>query len=138
MPNGWAFLWVWLRFIAFVNFFLQLLVLIQGAAAVHFQDFNAEVLRTLTIPNVVANIEHAQLGTERDDGVLSASRSLSRSVHYYAGDWGNVHELLSVAAHEHHPSPHGYDIIFMAETVYSLPSLPKLYSLIKKVCVRHQ
>jgi hypothetical protein len=40
-----------------IYIFLELLVLLhQGASAVHFHDFNAEVLRCLTIPNVNANL----------------------------------------------------------------------------------
>ncbi|CAM6094299.1 unnamed protein product [Calypogeia fissa] len=109
--------------------------IVKGAKSVHFQDFNAEVLRSLTIPNVVANIDAAQQGTDVYDGVISKSWHSTLDVRYYAGDWGNVEELLSEAAHEQSSSHLGYEIILMSETVYSLQSLPKLYKLIKK-CLR--
>ncbi|PQQ04170.1 histidine protein methyltransferase 1 homolog [Prunus yedoensis var. nudiflora] len=33
---------------------------LEGAAAIHFQDFNAEVLQYLTIPNVNSNVPSFQ------------------------------------------------------------------------------
>lgn len=109
----------------------------QGAAVVHFQDFNAEVLRCLTIPNVNANC-------------LKKSPSLASDVkewntdaefRFFAGDWSEVHQILPYTwTNEKEqnccPSleqPVGYDIILMAETVYSVSALPHLYELIKKV-----
>ncbi|KAJ7294724.1 hypothetical protein O6H91_Y237700 [Diphasiastrum complanatum] len=141
----------------------------------------------------------------RNNGALTPSRtsSLEPEVHFYAGDWSDVHEVLStvspLAANTENDSrdfnfnlgdgdyshvstgnqvsPYnsqsdltsqdksperpghdsrsrkrsgsracerstensacegGYDIILMSETVYSLASLPRLYSLIKK-CLR--
>lgn len=131
------------------------------------------------------------------DGPVTPTRttSLSPDVHFYAGDWGDLHTLLSVVgedqigasdinlnfseddlfldrslshnssganqetqvdsshgqqitrtrklsgsracerASDMDPSEGGYDIILMAETVYSLVSMRKLYGLIKK-CLR--
>lgn len=94
----------------------------QGAAAVHFQDFNAEVLQCLTIPNVNANILQ---NSEAD-------------IRYFAGDWGEVHQLLRHLNTDENCNCElneygGYDIILMAETVYSISTLPNLYQLIKKV-----
>lgn len=93
----------------------------QGASAVHFQDFNAEVLQCLTIPNVNANL----LNSEAE-------------IRYFAGDWGEVHQLLCNFDTDENSSSEldecvGYDIILMAETVYSISALPNLYQLIKKV-----
>jgi hypothetical protein len=104
----------------------------QGAGLVHFQDFNAEVLRCLTIPNVKVN-----LFKESSQGTCT-----SRSFGFYAGDWSEIDKLLlhGGAVHDKTTNHHtekdghsGYDIILMAETVYALDSLPSLYSLIKKV-----
>lgn len=94
----------------------------QGAAAVHFQDFNAEVLQCLTIPNVNANL----------------LQTCEAEIRYFAGDWGEVHQLLSHSNTDKSCSSEldksgGYDIILMAETVYSISALPNLYQLIKKV-----
>jgi predicted nicotinamide N-methyase len=171
---------------------------LKGASTVHFQDFNAEVLRCLTIPNVYVNLQNARERLGRHcDGPVTPTRTttLSPDVHFYAGDWGDLHTLLSVVeqdqlgacdinlsfseddlfldrslshnssgvnqetqidsshgrqitrtrklsgsracerANDMDPSEGGYDIILMAETVYSLVSMRKLYGLIKK-CLR--
>lgn len=171
---------------------------LKGASTVHFQDFNAEVLRCLTIPNVYVNLQNARERLGRHcDGPVTPTRTttLSPDVHFYAGDWGDMHTLLSVVGQDHlgacdinlnfseddlfldrslsnnssgvnqetqidsshgqqitrtrklsgsracerandmDPSEGGYDIILMAETVYSLVSMRKLYGLIKK-CLR--
>ncbi|CAM6048344.1 unnamed protein product [Sphagnum compactum] len=106
-----------------------ILACIKGASSVHFQDFNAEVLRNLTIHNVNANLEKAksELAKLNSDGATANNKriSIAPDLHYYAGDWGEVHTLLSGKGG-------GYDIILMSETVYSMASLPKLYELIKK------
>lgn len=72
----------------------------QGASSVHFQDFNAEVLKSLTIRNVEANLENARGGLVRSvssDGI-AANKGLivTPDIHYYAGDWADVHDVLSV------------------------------------------
>lgn len=172
---------------------------LEGALTVHFQDFNAEVLRCLTIPNVNLNLEraHKQQACHTDNTVIpTKTTAFTSDIHFYAGDWGELHTLLSVVATDQvdlagevdksflgedlpldnsfsrdgsfadqeipvslnqiqqvsytrrhsqsHPceqasdsdlSEGGYDIILMAETVYSLSSLQKLYGIIKK-CLR--
>lgn len=111
---------------------------IEGAAVIHFQDFNAEVLQCLTIPNVYANC-------------LKKSQTLATDVRewntdgkfqFFAGDWSEVHQILpykwtnekeqNCCPSLDQPVGLGYDIILMAETVYSLSALPHLYELIKK------
>lgn len=60
---------------------------------------------------------------------------------FFAGDWREMHKLLPYALNtEKDPnvSPEQsldaqYDIILMAETVYSISTLPHLCKLIKKV-----
>lgn len=109
----------------------------QGAAAVHFQDFNAEVLKCLTIPNVTANIEKnsENLASKVEEGHINTE------TRFFSGDWGEVHRLLSCLSTNGDeakccPQPDqaaGYDVILMAETVYSISALPNLYQLIKKV-----
>lgn len=101
---------------------------LQGASAVHFQDFNSEVLQCLTIPNVVANLP-----------VKSQSPDTDAEVRFFAGDWSEVHKILPDLRTEDKDSncsSYGYDIILMAETVYSISTLPALYELIKK-CMSH-
>ncbi|GFP81728.1 histidine protein methyltransferase 1 homolog [Phtheirospermum japonicum] len=91
---------------------------LQGAEAVHFQDFNAEVLQCLTIPNVNANLE-------KNSQCLAPDGNNNTETRFFSGDWGEVHCVLDQAS--------GYDVILMAETVYSISALPNLYKLIKKV-----
>ncbi|KMT14815.1 hypothetical protein BVRB_3g065400 [Beta vulgaris subsp. vulgaris] len=102
---------------------------LKGAGSVHFQDFNAEVLKCLTLPNVNANLPS---GTSVSDNC---------KIRYFAGDWGEVDCILphartdsKDAASSNDNATPGYDLILMAETVYSITTLPNLYSLIKK-CV---
>ncbi|XP_042969081.1 histidine protein methyltransferase 1 homolog [Carya illinoinensis] len=107
---------------------------LEGAAAVHFQDFNAEVIRFLTIPNVNANLLEKNQPSE-----ANVSNS-GGELRFFAGDWSEIHKLLPhVQDNEkdlNHSSGHGqiagYDIILMAETVYSNSTLRSLYELIKK------
>ncbi|CAI0397644.1 unnamed protein product [Linum tenue] len=86
---------------------------LEGATAVHFQDFNAEVLRCLTIPNVNANL-------------TDTTPIFETEVRYFAGDWSQVHQCL----------PHEYNIILMAETIYAISAQQSLYKLIKKCMKR--
>ncbi|KAI8004905.1 hypothetical protein LOK49_LG08G02260, partial [Camellia lanceoleosa] len=81
---------------------------LEGAAVIHFQDFNAEVLRCLTIPNVNANLlkKSQPLATDVSGWNTDAE------FHFFAGDWSEVHQILPF---------------------YSISALPHLYELIKKV-----
>ncbi|RVW83180.1 Histidine protein methyltransferase 1-like [Vitis vinifera] len=110
--------------------FPGILACLEGAAVVHFQDFNAEVLRCLTIPNVNANLSEKS----------SSLATNATEVRCFAGDWSEIHQLLPHACDNEKDqtcmtgqSTAGYDIILMAETVYSISALPTLYELIKKV-----
>lgn len=74
---------------------------LKGALTIHFQDFNAEVLRCLTIPNVNANLEQTneKLPRHADGAVASTTaNSIAPDIHFYAGDWGELHSLLSMVA----------------------------------------
>ncbi|CAN1228361.1 Histidine protein methyltransferase 1 homolog [Linum grandiflorum] len=85
---------------------------LEGAMAVHFQDFNAEVLKCLTIPNATTNLSSTEVNNKT-------------KVRYFAGDWSQIHQCL----------PHDYDVILMAETIYAVSAQPSLYELVKK-CVK--
>ena len=78
------------------------------------QDYNTEVLQELTMPNVSSNLEVAASFADKSYG----------TVRYFAGDWVNLYDLLE---------KHTFDLIITADTVYSVPSLPKLYEIIKYV-----
>ncbi|XP_072991063.1 uncharacterized protein [Typha latifolia] len=112
----------------------------EGAALIHFQDFNAEVLRCLTMPNVKENLmkESPQNNLMKMNG---ADMSISSNIRFFAGDWSEIHKLLLSGNTEQEKATdvsseqrdcNGYDIILMAETVYAISSLHNLYSLIKK------
>ena len=115
--------------------FIFLNVLNQGAATVHFQDFNAEVLQFLTIPNVKVNLARESDKTETNT---------SPDVRFFSGDWSEIHQLLlPIYSSDQQKateasSSDGYDVILMAETVYELSSLQSLYDLIKKVNVEYK
>ncbi|XVF84561.1 hypothetical protein PTKIN_Ptkin17bG0046800 [Pterospermum kingtungense] len=105
---------------------------LEDAAVVHFQDFNAEVLQCLTIPNVNANLSEK---SQRDPAPEAC---------FFAGDWGEIHQLLPHArrsetnpnSSSEHGQATGYDVILMAETIYSISAQKSLYGLIKK-CMSH-
>ncbi|GKF55347.1 histidine protein methyltransferase 1, partial [Tanacetum coccineum] len=111
--------------------FLGIFLCLQGASDVHFQDFNYEVLKCLTIPNVVVNLP-------------VKSQSPDADVRFFAGDWSEVHKILPDLQTEDIDSnctsgssaSYGYDIILMGETIYSISTLSVLYELIKK-CMSH-
>ncbi|XP_065867669.1 uncharacterized protein [Euphorbia lathyris] len=71
---------------------------LKGACTVHFQDLNAESIRCMTIPNVLANLEQARDRQSRQpESPLTPSRqTLSPSVRFYAGDWEELPTVLSV------------------------------------------
>ncbi|KAK1429011.1 hypothetical protein QVD17_11210 [Tagetes erecta] len=62
---------------------------LKGASVVHFQDSSAENIRTTTIPNVMANLE--------PESSLTPSRQIiSPVVNFYAGEWEELANVLSV------------------------------------------
>ncbi|KAK2642269.1 hypothetical protein Ddye_024032 [Dipteronia dyeriana] len=113
---------------------------LEGAAATHFQDFNAEVLRCLTISNVNANISKEFQPGERKE----TNSDTGAEVRFFAGDWSQIHQLLPYVRDNENDlncssglaPTSGYDIILMAETIYSIPAHQSLYGLIKK-CLSH-
>ncbi|CAL5191249.1 unnamed protein product [Lathyrus oleraceus] len=105
--------------------------LLEGAAVVHFQDFNAEVLQSLTIPNLNANF------FEKSQPSSSPLANDAPEVRFFAGDWSEIDKLLlPVGTDATKIKDSGYDFILMAETVYAINSLQSLYNLIKK-CLIH-
>lgn len=106
--------------------FLDLMVSfgVQGSDVVHFQDFNAEVLRCLTIPNLSANLSEK-----------SSSVSVGETeVRFFAGEWSEVHQVLPLVNNDGETNKKGgYDVILMAETIYSISAQKSLYQLIKRV-----
>lgn len=90
---------------------------LKGASAVHFQDLNAETLRCITIPNVLANLEQARDRQSRQpEGPLTPSRyPLTPSVHFYAGDWEELPTVLSVVRNDAFEVTAGMSLSFSEE-----------------------
>eukprot|EP00268_Persea_americana_P060602 TRINITY_DN7575_c0_g1_i2.p1 TRINITY_DN7575_c0_g1~~TRINITY_DN7575_c0_g1_i2.p1 ORF type:complete len:350 (-),score=78.83 TRINITY_DN7575_c0_g1_i2:423-1472(-) len=80
---------------------------LKGASTVHFQDLNAETVRCTTIPNVLANLEQARDRQSRQPEIpLTPSRqALAPEVHFYAGDWQELHTVLSVLRRDGFETP---------------------------------
>ncbi|KAK3603655.1 hypothetical protein CHS0354_017371 [Potamilus streckersoni] len=84
----------------------------QGAALVHFQDYNSDVLEFYTIANVRLNqIEESGKCTCR----------------YFSGDWSSFQEQ----SHSILGETLRYDIILTAETIYKTENYSKLISVFK-------
>ncbi|KAK9918392.1 hypothetical protein WJX75_003758 [Coccomyxa subellipsoidea] len=94
------------------------ILLLKAGAEVHFQDYNQEVLRALTAPNVAANT--AASGQHAEGCTLRRPR-------YFAGDWTGLPCLL-----EKEGLLATYDVILSAETVYNLDSQRHLLKCIKQ------
>jgi hypothetical protein len=74
-----------------IYIFLELLVLLhQGGSVVHFHDFNTEVLRCLTIPNINANLSVRSHRSATKEG----SAGTEGELRFFAGDWSQVHLCL--------------------------------------------
>ena len=80
----------------------------HGARQVNFQDYNAEVIKGVTIPNYVANVQ------KRKD--------INCSPFFYSGSWNtfckpsSIHEKL-------------YDLIITSETIYNTEHYPTLLEI---------
>lgn len=85
---------------------------------VHFQDYDTDVIESLTIPVVLKNVERMKdvCGTQ------------SVTPRFFSGDWGTLGEVL-----EGQCLSGTYDVVLTSETIYSLESMPRLLRCIKKV-----
>ncbi|KAG6664031.1 hypothetical protein CIPAW_02G063600 [Carya illinoinensis] len=61
---------------------------LEGAAAVHFQDFIAEVIRFLTIPNVNADL------LEKNQPSVANVTYFGGELRFLADDWSEIHKFL--------------------------------------------
>nr|SVE70021.1 EOG090X0C09 [Eubosmina coregoni] len=84
----------------------------NGAASVHFQDYNSEVLELVTIPNVLLNI----------DGNKPEQLDNTNKLKFFAGDWGSLCGKLGV-----------YDVVLTSETIYSPANYNKLINIFNTV-----
>nr|SVE73156.1 EOG090X0C09 [Ceriodaphnia reticulata] len=84
---------------------LGIYALSRGASSVHFQDYNAEVLDLVTIPNVILNGNPEMTGKTR----------------FFAGDWGSLAQMLK-----------NYDIVLTSETIYNPENYSKLLKVFQE------
>eukprot|EP00667_Euglena_gracilis_P020647 EG_transcript_22391 len=89
-----------------------------GARRVHFQDYNAEVLRELTVPNVALNV----LGWPPRPEAVPALRD---RVAFWAGDW-DAFPPTSVSL------PWQFDLILCSDVLYTAHSTAKVLRLIRR------
>ena len=100
-----------------------LLALVSGAACVHFQDYNPEVIKFVTIPNTLLNEWN---GSETQTGT-----SLASKCRFFSGDWDSFTAL--VKSSESSIKAPSYDVILTSETIYSAASQPKLLATLKQL-----
>jgi len=89
-----------------------------GAKEVTFADYNPDVLRSLTVPNVRANSK-----------VCAAGGASGRAIafRYLGGDWGSLLDSPRAFLGE----PHAFDVVLAAETVYEPSSFGKHVEILK-------
>ncbi|KAI4338849.1 hypothetical protein MLD38_023857 [Melastoma candidum] len=89
----------------------------KGASIVHFQDLSAEIIRCTTIPNVLIALEQVRDWQSRQpESPLTPSRqSQIPSVHFYAGDWDELHGVLSIVRVENFEVNMGINFCFSEE-----------------------
>ncbi|PIA29770.1 hypothetical protein AQUCO_05800092v1 [Aquilegia coerulea] len=97
---------------------------LKGASTVHFQDLNAELIRCKTIPNVVANLEEARDRQSRQlESPLTPSRhGVAPDVHFYAGDWEELHTVLSVVTKDGFEMTSGMSVSYSEEDLTEICS----------------
>ncbi|XP_072884429.1 histidine protein methyltransferase 1 homolog [Hemitrygon akajei] len=106
---------------------LGIAALSKGAACVHFQDYNSEVLEQFTIPNV-ALVGQSLPGLELRENVEPPGKRSRTEGHplsrcrFFSGPW-------SLFAHVHSDpgASFKYDVILSSETLYNPHSYPSLH-----------
>ena len=102
--------------------------LLCGAGAVHFHDYNREVLNYLTIPSVLSSCISGQPGLKSGQtGKTGIVNDLASKTKFFYGDWTDF-----VTRHCNSGEP-PYDIILTSETIYSESSQPKLLEALEKL-----
>ncbi|KAK9298128.1 hypothetical protein QLX08_008447 [Tetragonisca angustula] len=90
------------------------LVALLKNSIVHFQDYNVEVIKTVTIPNVLLNFDDRE--------------SVLKRCQFFCGDWGSFTKLRSSNGDKFVR----YDLIFTSETIYNPDNHKKLYEVFKQ------
>ncbi|CAK9812968.1 Histidine protein methyltransferase 1 homolog [Anthophora plagiata] len=91
------------------------LVALLKNSIVHFQDYNVEVITTVTIPNVLLNFEDRENTLKRCE--------------FFCGDWESFTKLRTSSDGNELTK---YDLIFTSETIYNPDNHKKLYEVFKQ------
>ena len=94
---------------------------LQAAQLVAFQDYNAEVLTSRTIPTAFYN------GTLRN-GQFQNVEEFSKVCQFCYGDWGMLVQKMSQNDFQW---KHGFDVILSSETIYCRENYHKFLSAVK-------
>ena len=89
-------------------------------ARVYFQDYNSEVLKLFTIPNVVLNLNSANSSIDVSKNQLVLGNI--QGCKFLCGDWDAAKSLLE---------PASFDVILTSETIYNVDAQKSLYELMK-------
>eukprot|EP00158_Paraphelidium_tribonemae_P005460 Partr_v1_DN27354_c0_g1_i1_m46557 putative Methyltransferase like 18 len=108
------------------------LLMNSKATRVDFQDYNAEVLQSATIPNILGNIKmgHSQCddsAVELESVSIADIREFDAVGEFYSGDWATLHALPYTAV---------YDLIISSETIYHENSYSKLCRIFERMMRR--
>ncbi|XP_043506735.1 histidine protein methyltransferase 1 homolog isoform X2 [Frieseomelitta varia] len=95
------------------NGVLGLIALLKNSI-VHFQDYNVEVIKAITIPNVLLNFDDRE--------------SVLKRCQFFCGDWESFTKLRSSKGDEFVK----YDLILTSDTTYNPDNLKKLYEVFKQ------
>ncbi|CAH8573609.1 unnamed protein product [Schistosoma turkestanicum] len=87
-----------------------------GACLVRFQDYNSEVLKFWTIPNVIINSE-CEGNADSHNG--------QTQLEFFSGDWFQLSKLWQLGANVK------FDYIFTSETIYRTDLYERLHNIIE-------
>ncbi|XP_017752231.1 PREDICTED: histidine protein methyltransferase 1 homolog [Eufriesea mexicana] len=91
------------------------LIALRKNSIVHFQDYNVEVIKSVTIPNVLLNFDNRE--------------NVLKRCQFFCGDWESFTKLYN--SNNENESPK-YDLIFTSETIYNPDNHKKLYEVFKQ------
>ena len=91
-----------------------------NGASVYFQDYNSEVLKLFTIPNVALNMNSGNSSMDISKNVSFLENI--QSCKFLSGDWESALSLLE---------PMSFDVVLTSETIYNIEAQKSLYELIK-------
>nr|CAG8459175.1 12412_t:CDS:10 [Entrophospora candida]CAG8478279.1 10400_t:CDS:10 [Entrophospora candida] len=105
---------------------------------VDFQDYNEQVLKLITIPNILLNTilrsKLKEINEKNEEIEIIKNDKLFNQLkksRFFMGDWGDLVDVINIDSEENK-----YDMIITSETIYNINSLPKLYNVIKNTLKR--